>query len=122
MRQLRISIFGRQNYNAIIVESMRNYLKYQSPAIQFFVFMGLSAGLYFINLYISYNFFRTGTQALLNPSQTITPEALVQVRWAQLISSVIIFILPAYLYAYLSDERPLRYLGAKRNIRPIILL
>ena len=100
---------------------MRNYLKYHSPGVQFVVLIGLAAGLFFINGFITIAFFGDATRALSSTTNAITQEQLAQVRWAQLISSVMTFLLPALLYAYLSDEHPLSYLGVKRDVKLMLV-
>ena len=100
---------------------MRNYLKYHSPGVQFVVFMGLAAGMFLIYRFIAQVFFGEAMQSIMDGGQNLSPQALNQFRWAQLLSSVMNFVIPAYLYAYLSDEHPLAYLGVKKNTKVIIL-
>jgi len=100
---------------------MRNYLKYHSPGVQFVVFIGLAAALFVIYSFLAVAFFGDASRALTTEGQAISHDVLNQFRWAQLLSSVLTFILPAFLYAYLSDEHPLGYLGVKRNTNVLIL-
>jgi membrane protease YdiL (CAAX protease family) len=100
---------------------MRNYLKYHSPGVQFVVFMGLAAGMFLIYRFIAQVFFGEALQSVMSGGQNLTPQALNQFRWAQLLSSIMTFVIPAYLYAYLSDEHPLAYLGVKKNTKMVIL-
>jgi len=100
---------------------MRNYLKYQHPGVQFAVFMGLAAVMFFIYLTIAQSFFG-GVAEALSSSNEISAETLRQFRWSQFLSAVMTFIIPASVYGYLSDERPFHYLGLKRHARVLIFL
>src|SRR5437868_1499365 len=101
---------------------MRNYLKYHQPGVQFVVFMGFAAAMFLIYRFIMQAFFGDVMQALTVTDHPISAHALSEFRWAQFISSVMTFILPAFLYAYLSDEQPLTYLGFKKHSKLIIFL
>jgi len=98
---------------------MRNYLKYQSPGVQFAVFIGLSAAMFLIYMTISQSLFGEVARALTTPGE-ISSETLRQFRWSQTLSAIMTFIIPALVYGYLSDERPLEWLGMKKSISPFI--
>jgi uncharacterized BrkB/YihY/UPF0761 family membrane protein len=100
---------------------MRNYLKYQSPGLQFVVFIGLAAAMFIIYMTVAQGFFGKVAEALTSPGE-ISAESLRQFRWSQCLSAILTFIVPALLYAYLSDEKPLQYLGVKRNFNLFVFL
>src|SRR6476659_1785160 len=100
---------------------MRNYLKYQSPGVQFAVFIGLSAAMFLIYMTIAQGLFGDVARALTTPGE-ISNETLRQFRWSQTLSAVMTFIIPALVFGYLSDERPLEYLGMKKGIDVFIFL
>ena len=100
---------------------MRNYLKYQHPGVQFAVFMGIAAMMFFTYMTIAQIFFGDVGEAL-SKSNEISAETLKQFRWSQFLSAVMTFIIPASVYAYLSDERPFHYLGLKQHARVLIFL
>ena len=102
---------------------MRNSLKYQHPGVQFVIFIGIAAAMFLSYRFIAVAFFRPVIEALTTPGANVTHETLQQFRWAQLISSVMTFIIPALGYAFLCANRPFAFLGLKRNISiPILLL
>ena len=100
---------------------MRTYLKYQHPGVQFAVFFGLAAAMFVINGFITVSFFGEVVQALRSLGSNISDQALRQFKWAQFFSAIITFIVPSLVYAYLSDEKPLQYIGLKRNVNLIVL-
>jgi len=100
---------------------MRDSLKYQ-PGVQFAIFMGLAAAMFFTYTLIAHAFFQPVIGALTTPGATVSEETLTQFRWAQFISAVMTFIIPALAYAWLCDRRPFALLGLKRNVNIFILL
>jgi CAAX protease family protein len=101
---------------------MRNSLKYQHPGVQFAIFMGLAAAMFLTYKFIADGFFTDVIRALTASDQPVSREALTQFRWAQLISTVLTFIIPALVFAYICDDKPLYYLGLKRRAKLLILL
>jgi membrane protease YdiL (CAAX protease family) len=100
---------------------MRNYLKYQSPGIQFAVFICIAVGFFSLYIVLSKFYFGEVIQSLSSAEPTISNKVLAQFRWSQLISSVLTFVIPALLYAALADEKPFAFLGMKRNVNVTIL-
>src|ERR1700754_5017732 len=100
---------------------MRDSLKYQ-PGVQFAIFMGLAAAMFLTYILIAQALFQPVIGALTSPGATIAQETLVQFRWAQCISAIMTFIIPAFGYALLCDRRPFALLGLKRNVNIFILL
>jgi uncharacterized protein len=100
---------------------MRNSLKYQ-PGVQFAIFMGLAAAMFLTYRFVAQAFFQPVIEALTSPDVAVTEQTLGQFRWAQLISSVMTFIIPAVAIALICDNRPAGFLGLKRNVSIIVLL
>src|SRR4051812_4026791 len=100
---------------------MRNYLKYQSPGIQFAVLMCIAVGFFSLYYVIWQMFYGDVIEALTAAEPTISKKVLTQFRWSQLISSVLTFVIPATLYAALADEKPFAFLGLKKKVNLIIL-
>ena len=95
-------------------------LKNQSPGVQFAVFFGLTIGMILANLLLSSVFF-PDMSSMFN-DKPLTAAELNKYKWFQFISSVMIFAGPALIYGYLADEKPLQYLGVKRNTHVGFLL
>jgi membrane protease YdiL (CAAX protease family) len=100
---------------------MRNYLKYQSPGVQFAIFMSIAAGMFFVYIAISKAFYGDVIEALTAAEPAISAKVLAQFRWSQLISSILTFFIPALVYASLCDERPLLYLGLQKKVNVVIV-
>jgi len=101
---------------------MRNSLKYQHPGVQFAIFMGIAAAMFLTYRFIAEGFFGSVINALTASDQQVSKETLDQFRWAQFISSVMTFIFPALAFAYLCHEKPIAFLGLKRNSKILIFL
>jgi membrane protease YdiL (CAAX protease family) len=101
---------------------MNTYLKYQPPAIQFLTFLTFAGGFFFINFLITSYFFSDISGALLNKNLVATPELIANFKWAQLISAVISFIVPALLLGYFSSPAALPYVGLQKSISPFLVL
>ncbi len=100
---------------------MRSSLKYQHPGIQFAVLLGLMAVMFIVATFLNSAMFPDVGKALASSGDEISREALSQFKWSQLISAILIFIVPALLYGNLSDEKPLRYLGMQKELNVIVL-
>ena len=90
---------------------MINKLKNQHPGVQFAVFFGLTVAMILVNIVINSVFF-PGAASVLT-TNTPTPQQINSFKWFQVITTTMIFIMPPLLYGYLSDERPLQYVGLK---------
>lgn len=86
-------------------------LKNQRPGIQFAVFFGLTIAMILLNLMLNSIFFPNVADALL--TEKITPAQITQFKWFQALTTIMIFLAPALLYGYMSDEKPLQYVGLK---------
>lgn len=101
---------------------MNTYLKYQSPAIQFFSFLGLAAGFFILNIIISNYFFSDLSAVLFNKNAPINPQMINQFKWAQFVSATVSFILPAVFFGYFSSPKALPYVGIQKHISAIIVV
>jgi membrane protease YdiL (CAAX protease family) len=101
---------------------MNTYLKYQPPAVQFLAFLGLAAGCFILNIAI-FSFFVRDITAVLATKNTVLPSgAIDQYKLAQLVSSIISFIIPALLFGYYSSPRSLPYIGIQKNVSFILIV
>src|SRR5215212_10266564 len=91
-------------------------LKYQHPGVQFAVLLGLAVGMFLLSGVITMSFFGEVAVAMTSSDTPITDEALRQFKWAQLICTIVSFIAPALIFAYLCDERPLKYVGFNNRV------
>lgn len=95
-------------------------LKNQSPGVQFSVFFGLVVAMILVNIVVNSMFFEGAASVLT--ANAPTPQQINAFKWFQVITTIMIFIMPAVLYGYLSDEKPLRYIGLKPNVNVKIFL
>lgn len=91
-------------------------LKYQHPGVQFAVLLGLAVGMFLLSGVITMSFFGEVAAAMTSSDTPISDEALRQFKWAQLIGTIISFIIPAVMFAYMCDEQPLRYVGFNNRV------
>ncbi len=99
---------------------MNTYLKNQSPGMQFLAFLGLAAGFFLLNVAISSLFFSDLSSVITDKNVIITPETITRFKWAQLVSSTIIFILPAVAFGYFSSPKMFRYVGLHKHFSLIL--
>ena len=101
---------------------MNTYLKYQSPAIQFFSFLGLAAGFFILNVIISNYFFSDLSAILFNKNAPVNPQMINEFKWAQFVSATVSFILPAIFFGYFSSPKAMPYVGIQKHISAIIVV
>jgi membrane protease YdiL (CAAX protease family) len=101
---------------------MNFYLKDLPPARQFIAFFGLAGGFFLLNIAISSIFFKDLSGVLTDKTLAITPETIAQFKWAQLISSTIIFILPALTFGYFSSPAMFGYVGMRKPLSAVLLM
>ncbi len=101
---------------------MNTYLKYQSPGIQFFSFLGLAAGFFILNVVLSNYFFSDLSAVLFNKNAPISVYMINEFKWAQFVSATVSFILPAVFFGYFSSPKALPYIGIQKTISAILLL
>lgn len=95
-------------------------LKNQHPGVQFAVFFGLTVAMILVNIAINDIFFEGVASVLTTTSPT--PQQIKSFKWFQVITTTLIFIMPALLYGYLAHEKPLQYIGLKSNVSFKVLL
>lgn len=96
---------------------MTHKLKYQRPGVQFAVFFALAAGMFIIGAVLAASF-SGDLSSLWSDSKPLTADVITRAKWVQFFSSILTFIVPAVIFAYLADEKPWRYVGFKREFRP----
>ena len=101
---------------------MNAYLKDQSPGKQFLAFLALATGFFLVNAVISNAFFSDLSAVLTDKTSVITAEAITRFKWAQLVSSVVIFIVPALAFGYFSSPRSLPYLGIRPHLSVTLVI
>lgn len=100
---------------------MSTYLKFKPAWLQLVVFGSLVFGIYLV----------LGNIALLGVSayygisisdiqyfDVHAPGMLPAIRLVQMLLSIIIFLVPVMVFAYLSDRRPFRYIGLRPPLPP----
>jgi uncharacterized protein len=88
-------------------------LKNQHPGVQFAVFFSITVGMILLNLVVNSFYFEDVASLISN--KPITPGQLTVFKWFQVTTTVMIFVFPPLLYGYLSDEKPLQYIGLRRG-------
>lgn len=101
---------------------MHTYLKYQPPAIQFLAFLALAGGFFLLDYAISSFFFSDIGNVLLDKNAIVPPVVINKFKWAQLVGSVISFILPALFFGYYSSPKALPYIGVQKTIAPALII
>jgi len=101
---------------------MNTYLKYQSAGIQFMVFLAFAGGFFLINSLFSAYFFSDINAVILDKNAVITADLITKFKLAQLVSAVVSFVLPAFLFGYYSSPKSLPYLGIHKHLSGVILV
>jgi len=98
---------------------MTSYLKKYPPAFQVIVFVGLYIGCtaiyYFFLMAWAMPHFTGVTMTDLQTGDLTNPALLEVMKWMQLLYTIVSFLLPAYLFFYLSDPAPLRYADMRKR-------
>lgn len=101
---------------------MNTYLKYQPAVVQLFTFLMLAGGFFILDFAVSSYFFSDINAVFLNKTAVVSDALIAKSKVAQLTTSVMLFIVPAMLFAYYSSPKALNYIGIKKNFSPILLL
>lgn len=95
---------------------MNTYLKYKPAWLQLVVFGSLTFGIYLalglVAFYGIAQFFGVSPEDIQQMNLD-KPAVVTALKWLQAVLSLVIFLLPAIVFAYLSDRRPFAYLGHK---------
>jgi membrane protease YdiL (CAAX protease family) len=98
---------------------MNNYLKYKPGWMQLLIFGSLTFGVYLISSFMAvliltqyYNIPITQ----LREMNLSDPALLSALKVLQTILSIMLFFIPSVIFAYLSDPKPLQYIGFKNPV------
>lgn len=99
---------------------MTGRLRVSSPWSQLGIFLGLFGGAFVVSSVLMALFILSkGLPINANGIDWLKPQMVSAMKWIQGISSVLIFLLPAVLYARISFAgRPLEFLGLKKAEKP----
>lgn len=98
---------------------MNTYLKYKPAWLQLIIFGSLTFGIFFALLFVAiqvvgrvYHISATDLQEM----DLSRKEILSAARVLQMAFTLAIFLIPSLVFAYLSDSRPMRYIGLRKPI------
>jgi membrane protease YdiL (CAAX protease family) len=98
---------------------MNTYLKYKPGWLQLLIFGSLTFGIYlvvgFIALSVVANYYHI-SRADFETLDLANPVMISAVKALQVILSIAIFLVPSLVFAYLSDAKPLAYIGFKHPV------
>ena len=95
---------------------MNTYLKYKPAWLQLVVFGSLTFGMYLSLGLVAFFGIAQGLGVSVDDIQQLNlekPGVFTALKWLQAVLSLAIFLIPAIVFAYLSDRRPFTYLGHK---------
>src|ERR1044072_1964006 len=97
---------------------MTGYLKQSSPSMQFVAFIGIFIG--FMLLYAT--FLYTGFPALsgytieqLQGAGATGPKVIGYLKLVQFLYTLVVYLVPAFLFAYLTDPKPAEWIGLRQK-------
>src|SRR3954468_5208617 len=98
---------------------MNTYLKYRPAWLQLVIFGSLTFGIFlatsFIAIYAISKIYHISPLAFQQMDLT-KPDVVGAVKAFQAVSSVALFLVPSLVFAYLSDVKPLAYVGIKKPV------
>ena len=103
---------------------MNKYLKYKPGWMQLLVFGGFTFGAYLLSNIIAV-LILTGYGIPLLEIRTLNlsnPALIPALKVLQVILSIVIFFVPAVIFAYFSDPKPLQYTGLKSPVPKSFIL
>jgi membrane protease YdiL (CAAX protease family) len=105
---------------------MTGYLKQSSPSLQFVTFIGIFIGfmlIYGTFLYTGFPALSGYTIEQLQGAGATGPKVIGYLKLVQFLYTLVVYLLPALLFGYLSDPSPASWLGLQRKPRllPMIL-
>ena len=104
------------NLQPIFRSNMPIKLKYQPYGVHFAVFFALAVGMFIVNMIFTHFFFKDILDVFAT-DQEITPAMVSKFKWMQVIAAIMTFVMPPVLYGYLSNEKPLEYVGLRPGMR-----
>lgn len=105
---------------------MRGYLKEHSPALQFVTFISLFIAFFLLNFILLLVFFPMLTGYTLDTLQngdTSDPKVLGYLKLTQFLYTLLVYLMPAAVFAWLADPKPAQWLdlGRKPRLFPVVL-
>jgi len=101
---------------------MNTYLKFKSAWLQLLIFgsltFGMSVALIGVGLLIVSKIYNIPPLAIIS-MDVADPNMLNPAKALQVISSIAIFLAPSLVFAYLSDRKPMEYIGFKKPSPPV---
>lgn len=96
---------------------MNTYLKYKPAWLQLVVFGSLTFGTYLSLGLVAFYGIAHGFGISVDDIRDMNfdkPQVALALKWLQALLSLAIFLVPAVLFAYLSDRRPFTFIGHKK--------
>ncbi|HEU4551242.1 MAG TPA: CPBP family intramembrane glutamic endopeptidase [Chitinophaga sp.] len=105
---------------------MTGYLKQSSPSLQFMAFIGIFIGfmlLYGTFLYTGFPALSGYTVDQLQGGNATGPKVVAYLKLIQFLYTLVVYLVPGLLFAYLSDPQPAAWLGLHKKPKalPIVL-
>jgi len=103
---------------------MTGYLKQSSPSLQFVSFLGIFIGfmlLYGTFLYTGFPALSGYTLEQLQDAKATSPKVIGYLKLVQFLYTLVVYLLPALLFGYLSDPQPAAWLGLRKKPRGLPL-
>ncbi len=101
---------------------MNTYLKYRPAWLQLVIFGSLTFGIFlavgFIAVFLIAKFYHISPLSFQQMDLT-NKDVIAAVKVLQAVSSVAMFLVPPLVFAYLSDSKPLNYIGLKKPV-PVV--
>ena len=98
---------------------MTTFLKYRPGWLQLLIFAGLVVGISMaaslVGILIIAKVYGISIVELSNP-QLSDPHFVSALKAMQVLSSLALFLIPSLIFAFLSDQRPLRYIGFRKPV------
>lgn len=104
---------------------MTGYLKQSSPSLQFAAFIGIFIGfmlIYGTFLYTGFPALSGYTIEQLQNTGTTGPKVIAYLKLVQFLYTLVVYLLPALLFAYLSDPSPAGWLGLNKKPKALPLI
>jgi membrane protease YdiL (CAAX protease family) len=104
---------------------MTGYLKQSSPSLQFAAFIGIFIGfmlIYGTFLYTGFPALSGYTIEQLQDAGATGPKVIGYLKLVQFLYTLVVYLLPALLFAYLSDPKPAAWLGIRQKPKALPLI
>lgn len=104
---------------------MTGYLKQSSPSMQFAAFIGIFIGfmlIYGTFLYTGFPALSGYTIEQLQSAATTGPKVIAYLKLVQFLYTLVVYLLPALLFGYLSDPSPSSWLGLDKKPKALPLI